>query len=72
MGQSSWDIRYKRYQDLCAAESLMRREEMATDFLNDARREIEGRTEDFCRELQAFYLRRWRCSFAVGIGKEWI
>lgn len=28
---------------------------MATDFLNDARREIEGRTEDFYRELKAFY-----------------
>lgn len=28
---------------------------MATDFLNDARREIEGRTEDFYGELKAFY-----------------
>ncbi len=28
---------------------------MATEFLNDARREIEGRTEDFYRELKAFY-----------------
>ena len=28
---------------------------MATEFLNDARREIEGRTEDFYKELKAFY-----------------
>ena len=28
---------------------------MATDFLNDVRREIEGRTEDFYGELKAFY-----------------
>ena len=28
---------------------------MATDFLNDARREIEGWTEDFYGELKAFY-----------------
>ena len=28
---------------------------MATEFLNDARKEIEGRTEDFCGELKAFY-----------------
>lgn len=28
---------------------------MATDFLNDARREIEGRAEDFYGELKAFY-----------------
>lgn len=28
---------------------------MATEFLNDARRESEGRTEDFYRELKAFY-----------------
>lgn len=28
---------------------------MATEFLNDARKEIEGRTEDFYRELKAFY-----------------
>ena len=28
---------------------------MATDFLNDARREIEGRTEDFYGALKAFY-----------------
>ena len=28
---------------------------MATEFLNDARREIEGRTEDFYGELKAFY-----------------
>ena len=28
---------------------------MATDFLNEARREIEGRTEDFYGELKAFY-----------------
>ncbi len=33
----------------------MRREEMATEFLNDARKEIEGRTEDFYGELKAFY-----------------
>ena len=30
---------------------------MATEFLNDARKEIEGRTEDFCGELKAFYQR---------------
>ena len=28
---------------------------MATDFLNDARKEIEGRTEDFYEELKAYY-----------------
>ena len=28
---------------------------MATEFLNDARREIEGRTEDFYGELKAYY-----------------
>lgn len=28
---------------------------MATDFLNDARKEIEGRAEDFYGELKAFY-----------------
>ena len=28
---------------------------MATDFLNDVRREMEGRTEDFYGELKAFY-----------------
>ena len=28
---------------------------MATEFLNDARKEIEGRTEDFYGELKAFY-----------------
>ena len=28
---------------------------MATDFSNDVRREIEGRTEDFYGELKAFY-----------------
>ena len=28
---------------------------MATDFLNDVRRVIEGRTEDFYGELKAFY-----------------
>ena len=28
---------------------------MATEFLNDARKEIEGRTEDFCGKLKAFY-----------------
>ena len=28
---------------------------MATEFLNDARKEIEGRTEDFYKELKAFY-----------------
>lgn len=28
---------------------------MATEFLNDARREIEGRTKDFYEELKAFY-----------------
>ena len=28
---------------------------MTTEFLNDARREIEGRTEDFYGELKAFY-----------------
>ena len=28
---------------------------MAADFLNDARKEMEGRTEDFYRELKAFY-----------------
>lgn len=28
---------------------------MATDFSNEARREIEGRTEDFYGELKAFY-----------------
>ena len=28
---------------------------MATEFLNDARKEIEGRTEDFCGDLKAFY-----------------
>ena len=32
-----------------------RKNEMATEFLNDARKEIEGRTEDFCGELKAFY-----------------
>lgn len=28
---------------------------MATEFLNDARKEIEGRTEDFYEELKSFY-----------------
>ena len=28
---------------------------MATEFLNDARKEIERRTEDFYGELKAFY-----------------
>ena len=28
---------------------------MATEVLNDARKEIERRTEDFCGELKAFY-----------------
>ena len=33
-----------------------RKNEMATEFLNDARKEIEGRTEDFCGELKACLL----------------
>ena len=28
---------------------------MATEFLNDARKEIEGRAEEFYKELKAFY-----------------
>ena len=32
---------------------------MATEFLNDARKEIEGRTEDFYKELKAFYQGSW-------------
>lgn len=32
-----------------------RKNEMATEFLNDARKEIERRTEDFYGELKAFY-----------------
>ena len=33
----------------------MRRDKMAAEFLNDARKEIEGRTEDFYEELKSFY-----------------
>lgn len=43
------------YNECISRITFVRGEYDGNRFLNDARREIEGRTEDFYGELKAFY-----------------